>query len=118
MRGGKGFEKPVELELLPGQRATGDTKIKSAENIVKKNRKFTRAAIKKLEQAKMRTLPIDADELWTKVSAYDVVDEKTGEVLLECNEEVSQEKINELLKRGLKEFKGLFIDNLNVCAYL
>jgi len=112
------FEKSVELELLPGQRATRDIKTKSGEVIVKKNRKFTRAAIKKLEQAKMRTLPIDADELWTKVSAYDIVDEKTGEVLLECNEEVSQEKINELLKRGIKEFKVLFIDNLNVGPYL
>jgi DNA-directed RNA polymerase subunit beta len=112
------FEKSVELELLPGQRATRDIKTKSGEVIVKKNRKFTRAAIKKLEAAKMRTLPIDPDELWTKVSAYDVVDEKTGEVILECNEEVSQEKIDELLKRGITEFKVLFIDNLNVGPYL
>jgi DNA-directed RNA polymerase subunit beta len=112
------FEKSVELELLPGQRATRDIKTKSGEVIVKKNRKFTRVAIKKLEQAKMRTLPIDADELWTKVSAYDVVDEKTGEVILECNEEVSQEKVDELLKRGIHEFKVLFIDNLNVGPYL
>jgi DNA-directed RNA polymerase subunit beta len=112
------FEKSVELELLPGQRATRDIKTKSGEVIVKKNRKFTRAAIKKLELAKMRTLPIDADELFTKVAAYDVVDEATGEVILECNEEVSQEKVNELLKRGMKEFKVLFIDNLNVGPYL
>jgi len=112
------FEKSVELELLPGQRATRDIKTKSGEVIVKKNRKFTRGAIKKLEAAKMRTLPIDADELFTKVSAYDVVDEASGEVILECNEEVSQEKVDELLKRGIKEFKVLFIDNLNVGPYL
>jgi DNA-directed RNA polymerase subunit beta len=112
------FEKSVELELLPGQRATRDIKTKSGEVIVKKNRKFTRGAIKKLEAAKMRTLPIDADELFTKVSAYDVVDESTGEVILETNEEVSQEKVDELLKRGIKEFKVLFIDNLNVGPYL
>ena len=112
------YEKSVELELLPGQRATRDIKTKSGEVIVKKNRKFTRGAIKKLEAAKMRTLPIDADELFTKVSAYDVVDEATGEVILECNEEVSQEKVDELLKRGIKEFKVLFIDNLNVGPYL
>ena len=118
IRGRNEFEKSVELELLPGQRATRDIKTKSGEIIVKKNRKFTRAAIKKLEAAKMRTLPIDADELWTKVSAYDVVDEGTGEVILECNEEVSQEKIEELLKRGITEFKVLFIDNLNVGPYL
>ena len=47
-----------------------------------------------------------------------MVDEATGEVILECNEEVSQEKVNELLKRGIKEFKVLFIDNLNVGPYL
>ena len=112
------FEKSVELELLPGQRATRDIKTKSGEVIVKKNRKFTRGAIKKLEAAKMKTLPVDADELFTKVSAYDVVDEATGEVILECNEEVSQDKIDELLKRNIKEFKVLFIDNLNVGPFL
>jgi DNA-directed RNA polymerase subunit beta len=116
--GNTDFEKSVELELLPGQRATRDIKTKSGEVIVKKNRKFTRAAIKKLEAAKMKTLPIDADELFTKVSAYDVVDENTGEVILECNEEVSQDKVDELLKRDIKEFKVLFIDNLNVGPYL
>ncbi len=112
------FEKSVELALLPGQRATRDVKTKSGELIVKKNRKFTRGAIRKLEAAKMTTLPIDEDELFTKISAYDVVDESTGEVLLECNEEVNQEKVDALLKRGIKEFKVLFIDNLNVGPYL
>ncbi|MBL8952934.1 MAG: DNA-directed RNA polymerase subunit beta [Myxococcaceae bacterium] len=112
------FEKSVELELLYNQRATRDIKTKTGEVIVKKNRKFTRAALKKLEGAKMTRLPVDADELYTKVSAYDVVDENTGEVIIECNEEVTQEKIDELVKRGLKEFKVLFIDNLNVGPYL
>ncbi len=112
------FEKSVELELLYNQRATRDIKTKSGEVIVKKNRKFTRAALKKLEGAKMTRLPVDADELYTKVSAYDVVDENTGEVIIECNDEVTQEKIEELIKRGIKEFKVLFIDNLNVGPYL
>src|SRR5216684_3810866 len=76
------YEKSVELELLPGQRATRDIKNpKTGEVIVKKNRKFTRGAIKKLEQAKIRTLPLDVEELVTKISARDVVDENTGEVL-------------------------------------
>src|ERR687887_381926 len=90
------FEKSVELELLHNVRATRDVKTKSGEIIVKKNRRFTRAALKKLEAAKIKTLPLDADELYTKVSAYDVVDEGTGEVILEVNEEVTAEKIQEL----------------------
>src|SRR5467141_281392 len=113
------YEKSVELELLPGQRATRDIKHpKTGEVIVKKNRKFTRAAIKKLEQAKIRTLPLDVDELVTKISANDVVDEATGEVLLEVNEEVTEEKVEALRERGITEFKVLFIDNLNVGPFL
>src|SRR5438132_388688 len=46
------YEKSVELELLPGQRAARDIKNpKTGEVIVKKNRKFTRGAIKNLEPA-------------------------------------------------------------------
>src|SRR3954453_14571540 len=113
------YEKSVELELLPGQRATRDIKNpKTGEVIVKKNRKFTRGAIKKLEQAKIKTLPIDVEELVTKISARDVVDEKTGEVLLECNEEITEEKVEQLHEKGINEFQVLFIDNLNVGPFL
>src|SRR5713101_6235480 len=113
------YEKSVELELLPGQRATRDNKNpKTGEVIVKKNRKFTRGAIKKLEQAKIRTLPLDVEELVTKISARDVVDENTGEVLLECNEEVTEEKVEQLRERGIDQFQVLFIDNLNVGPFL
>src|SRR5204862_4647401 len=45
-KGGK-FAKSLEFDLLAGQRATRDIKI-GGEVVVKKNTKFTRAAIKKL----------------------------------------------------------------------
>ncbi len=113
------YEKSVELSLLPGQRATRDIKnAKTGEVIVKKNSKFTRGAIKKLEAAKIKTLPLDAEELITKISARDVVDESTGEVILECNEEVTIEKVEMLRDRGIMQFPVLFIDNLNVGPYL
>jgi DNA-directed RNA polymerase subunit beta len=113
------FEKSVELDLLPGQRATRDIKNpKTGEVLVKKNRKFTRGAIKKIEAAKIKTLPMDAADLWSKVCAADIVDEQTGEVLLECNEEVTPEKVELLRERGVSEFRVLFIDGLNVGPFL
>ena len=109
------FFKSVELELLRGQRATDDIlNPKTGEVIVKKNRKFTSGAIKKIEAAKLQRLPLDPDELWNKIAAHDVVDETTGEVILEVNEAVTEEKVEELRARGIGEFKVLFIDNLNV----
>src|ERR1700680_1508729 len=83
-KGGK-YAKSVEFDLLPGQRATRDIKIGS-EAIVKKNTKFTKAAIKKLRDSKIDRLPIDLEELVGKVAAHDVVDKETGEVVLEVNE--------------------------------
>src|ERR1700748_1050379 len=55
-QGGK-YAKSVEFDLLPGQRATRDIKI-GAETIVKKNTKFTKAAIKKLKEGKIDRLQV------------------------------------------------------------
>jgi DNA-directed RNA polymerase subunit beta len=117
---GKGkFEKDLNPELLKGQRATRDIRDpKSSEVIVKKNRKYSESVIKRLVAAKMKSLPVEPEEVYTKVSAEDVVDEATGEVLLEVNEEVTEAKIEELRNRDIKDFKVLFIDNLNVLPSL
>src|SRR6202050_4200873 len=115
-KGGK-YAKSVEFDLLPGQRATRDIKVGS-EAIVKKNTKFTKAAIKKLREAKIDRLPIDLEELVGKVAAHDVVDKETGEVVLEVNEEVTEAKLEKLREANIEQFKILFIDGLNVGSYL
>src|SRR5579862_5275562 len=115
-KGGK-YSKSVEFDLLPGQRATRDIKV-GAETIVKKNTKFTKAAIKKLREAKIDRLQVDVEELVGKVAAHDVVDKETGEVVIEVNEELSPEKVERIRDAGIAEFKILFIDGLNVGSYL
>src|SRR5271155_4702004 len=69
--GGK-IAKSVEYELLPGQRSTRDIKV-NGEVIVKKNTKYTKAAIKKLKDSKIDRLALDTEELVGKVAAHDVV---------------------------------------------
>src|SRR5215475_611708 len=115
-KGGK-YAKSVEFDLLAGQRATRDIKIGS-EVIVKKNTKFTKGAIKKLKEASLDRLPIELPELVGKVSAEDVVDKETGEVLLECNEEVTEVTLERLREANVAELRVLFIDGLNVGPYL
>ena len=53
-----------------------------------------------------------------KVAATDVIDEATGEVILQCNEELTESKLEELREHGIGSFKILFIDNLNIGSYL
>src|SRR6476469_5581704 len=115
----KKYSRQVNYELLVGQRATRDIKHpKTKEVLVKKNRKFTKGAIRKLQESGVDQLPIDLDELVGKVSAKDVIDESTGEVLLQCNEELNEAKLDELRDRGVEKVEVLFIDNLNVGPYL
>ena len=115
-KGGK-FSKSLEFDLLAGQRATRDIKV-GGEVVVKKNTKFTRAAIKKLKGSNVDRLPIELPELIGKVSAEDVVDKETGEVLLGCNEEVTEVTLERLREADVGEIKVLFIDGLNVGPYL
>src|SRR6266446_2136878 len=115
-RGGK-FSKSIEFDILSGQRATRDIRV-GGEILVKKNTKFTKAAIKKLREAKVDRLPVEMDELVGKVAAHDIVDKETGEVILECNEDLTEPKIERLREAGIDSFKVLFIDGLNVGAYL
>ncbi len=111
------YAKSIEYELLPGQRATHDIAV-GDDVLVRKNRKFTRAAIRKLKSAGLDYLPIDFTEVIGKVAAEDVIDEDTGEILLAVNEEVTEARIEALREAGVNEFKVLFIDGLNVGSYL
>ncbi|HMU37831.1 MAG TPA: DNA-directed RNA polymerase subunit beta [Pseudomonadota bacterium] len=114
-----GYSKSLEFDLLPGQRSTRDIRHPGTnEVLVKKNRKFTRAAIRKLQEIGIDRLPIEATELIGKVAAHDVINELTGEVLLQCNEELTEAKLDELRQHSIASFRVLFIDGLNVGSYL
>ena len=113
------YGKSLEYDLLPGQRATRDIRHPgNNEVLVKKNRKFTRAAIRKLQEFGIDRLPVESSELVGKVAAHDVINEQTGEVLLQCNEELTEAKLEELRQHNISAFKVLFIDGLNVGSYL
>src|SRR3569832_1529224 len=119
LEAGKKYAKSVEYDLLPGQRASRDNRNPEQSEIqVKKNRKFNKLAIKKLQDSKIDRISIEVSELVGMVAATDVIDEQTVEVILQCNEELTEAKLDELREHGIASFKILFIDNLNVGPYL
>jgi len=61
-------------------------------------------------------IPITAESLVGKVASTDIVDPETGEVVLECNQELTAEKIDELRQKGVNSFKLLYIDGSNVTS--
>jgi len=98
------------------QKAAVDVVDKNGEVVVKANRKFTKASIKKLLDNGVTAIPITAESLVGKVASTDIVDPETGEVVLECNQELTAEKIDELRQKGVNSFKLLYIDGSNVTS--
>ena len=113
------YYKAVDLDILSGQRAEDDINDpKTGEAIVKKNRKFTKAVIKRIQEAGIKRLEVPSEAVYGRVASEDLVDEKTGEVLLECNSELTEVKIEELKAKGIKEVKVIFTDNLTYGSFI
>ncbi|PIR20476.1 MAG: DNA-directed RNA polymerase subunit beta [Deltaproteobacteria bacterium CG11_big_fil_rev_8_21_14_0_20_47_16] len=115
---GKKIFKDVVPEVLLYQKAVRDVKDNNDEVIVKKGRKFGRAAIEKLQKAKVSELPVELEEILGRVAAHDIVDTATGEVLLAVNDVLTQEKWDLLMERKVKKLPLLYIDDLNVNSSL
>src|SRR5579885_1959398 len=70
------FSKVLDLDIISGQRADDDiTDPKSGEVIVKKNRKFTKAVIKKIQDAGIKRLEVPLEAVLSRVTPDDIVDD-------------------------------------------
>ena len=118
LTGAHGFERKLNFEQLASQRATKDIVAENGTVVVKKNKKFTAKALKQMAEFGINSMPVEEDELLGKVAAKDVIDGSTGEVVIACNEEITDDHIEEFKSRGISEFSVLFFDNLNVGSYL
>lgn len=108
------LRKGIEPDLLTMQKAVVDVIDNKGEVIVKANRKFTKASIKKLQDHNVTTIPTTPESIIGRYASADVVDPVTGEILLECNQELSADKFDELRVKGVTSFSLLYIDGLNV----
>jgi DNA-directed RNA polymerase subunit beta len=108
------FSRRLDFNLMVGTRAAADiVDPKSGSVIVKKGKKYTKASVKKMEDSKIIELPAELDEVVGKVLAEDIFNEKTGEVICLANEALSESRIHDLMKAGVKEVKVLYIDMIN-----
>ncbi len=113
--GRKIFKKVADPQQLLGQRCTKAVKDADGNVIAREGRKWNKVGVRKLEASDIEWIPIGIEDLIRedgvkRVSPDDIVDESTGEVLLECNEEITEESLEELRTRGFHEFQLLYLD--------
>ncbi len=110
--------KQFKPDQLLGLKATRDIRGENNELIVKEGRKITKASIKQMEAAGIRDIPITLEEIIGRIAAHDVPDPKTGEVLVECNQEITTERLDRLRERGINAIEVLFLDDAHIGAAL
>ena len=108
----------LALQVLVGQKATREIKGPDGEVLVKKGKKITRAAVRKMKQAKMTSVPMNVEDIVGMVAAVDIIDPKTGEVVVESNHDITESKLDEIRERKIKQLRTVFIDNATYGAYI
>ncbi len=112
---GRKAAKLFQADHLVGVKASRDIRHpQSNELLVKEGRKFTKMALRQMEQAGVTQIPIALEEVIGRVSAHDVKDAKTGEVVLATNEEITEEKLEALRQRGVNKVEVLFLDDSHI----
>ncbi len=108
--------KKIQLDLVParlrGELATFDIKAKK-EVVVETGKRITARHIKQLEKAGIKKLEVPREYLVGKTLAHNVVDTGTGELIAAANDEITEELIETLFEKGVKEINTLFTNDLD-----
>jgi DNA-directed RNA polymerase subunit beta len=105
--------KAFNPEFLKGQRASIDVKHPDSDDIiVKKGRMFTQRAIRQMEAADFKQIPIAEEDVLGKVFAHDIIDPLSKEIIVKSNEEIDQDNLKRLHELGIDDFDILKIDGV------
>ncbi len=105
-------------ERLRGQIATFDITNKSGKVIVESERRITVRHIKEIAKANIQNLEVTADFLEGRIVAHDIVNEETGEIVVEANTALTPEAIQAIEAAGVKSFKSLYVNEFDHGAYI
>ena len=116
----KGGEFVMKLvpDRLRGEVASFDIVDKKGKVLVEQGRRITGRHVRQIEKAKISDLPVPAEYLAGKVLAHDIVDKASGELLAECNAELTGELIAKLVEAGIKKFETLYTNELDCGSFI
>ena len=97
-------------EILKGTRALKDFRGPNDELIVREGRVITDVIVQQMERAGVGREVVSAQEVVGRILARDVVDPATGEVLEECNREITPKLLDACRERGIPSLEVLFVD--------
>ena len=112
------FSLELDPERLRGEITVFDIKDKKGAVVVEKGRRITARHIRQLEKGKVTTLEVPQEYLIGRSLARDVADSSTGELLLECNTEITEENLALMLEAGVTDIETLYTNDLDCGPFI
>ncbi|MDG1230962.1 MAG: DNA-directed RNA polymerase subunit beta [Pseudomonadales bacterium] len=110
-------EETYTLELiagrLRGETAKFDIVDKKGNIIVEESSRITARHIREMEEAGLKRLNCPSDYVCGHVLAKDIVDTETGEVVIPCNTEITEEVLDQLAEAGVTAFNTIYTNDLD-----
>jgi DNA-directed RNA polymerase subunit beta len=108
----------LDPERLRGEIAVFDIVDKKGAVVVAKGRRITARHIRQLEKSKVTTLAVPSEYLVGRAIAKDIADPKTGELLFECNTELTEENLSAINEAGINEIETLYTNDLDCGSFI
>ncbi|NND39306.1 MAG: DNA-directed RNA polymerase subunit beta, partial [Pseudomonadales bacterium] len=110
---GEGYAMALVPERLRGEIAAFDIKDGKGKVVVEQGRRITVRHINKLEEAKIDKLVCPNEYVIGRTLARDIIDKETGEELVRCNTEITEEVLAHFDELGIKKFETIYTNELD-----
>ncbi len=111
----------VHLVLIP-ERLRGETasfNIMLGEQVlVEAGRRITAKHVRELSKAGITSLEVPPEYLLGKIIAHDVLDQETGELIAQANDELTQEQLEKIQEAGTEELRALYVNDVDRGPYI
>ena len=115
-------EDGFRLELIPsrlrGETAQFEIQDGKGNVIVEESTRITARHIREIDKAGLSSLNVPVEYVCGHVTAEDVVDAETGEILLPCNTLVTEEVLEKIREFGLESFDTIYTNDLDCGPFI
>src|SRR5690554_6473982 len=112
----------IYVDLVPsrlrGETSSFEIKDTDGKVLVEQDRRITQRHIRLLEKAGIKQLAVPFEYLHGKVLAKDIIDPSSGELLVECNTEITEEVLTQLAEAKIKSFETLYTNDLDCGPFM